>query len=391
MEHFLLEVNDKVTRKEFLSLPIKLYKNNPLWVRPLDIDIEKIFDPEKNKLFRNGEAIRWILKNEKGETIGRVAAFIDYLSIKTNPQPTGGMGFFECINCEKAANRLFDACRDWLKTRGMEAMDGPINFGTRENWWGLLVEGQFEPNYCTAYNLPYYPNLFEGYGFKVFFHQFTYHMPVSAENVDPIVWEKAKRIAQNPEYRVENISLKNLNKYAEDFVTIFNKAWGRFTGVSKMSKVHAMSLLKSIKPILDKRLMVFAYHLDEPIGMLIMVPDLNQVVKHLNGNLNLWGKIRLIYLLRVKKVCTRALGLIYGVIPQYQAKGVEGALIEGFAKCALRKGYPYTEIDLNWVGDFNPTMRKMVEQIGAKVRKVHITYRYMFDPTKEVIPPRQVS
>jgi hypothetical protein len=391
MEHFLVEVNDKVTRKEFLSLPIQVYKKNPLWVRPLDIDIEKIFDPEKNKLFRNGEAIRWILKNEKGETIGRVAAFIDYSAIKTNPQPTGGMGFFECINCEKAAYMLFDACRDWLKAKGMEAMDGPINFGTRENWWGLLVEGEFEPNYCTVYSLPYYPNLFEGYGFKVYFHQFTYHMPVSAENVDPIVWEKAKRIAQNPEYRVENISVKNLKKYAEDFVSIFNKAWGRFTGVPKMSKAHAMSLLKSIKPILDKRLMVFAYHLDEPIGMLIMVPDLNQVVKHLNGKLNLWGKIRLIYLLRVKKVCTRALGLIYGVVPQYQAKGVEGALIEGFAKCALQKDYPYTDIDLNWVGDFNPTMRKMLEQIGAKIRKVHITYRYMFDPTKEVIPPRRVS
>ena len=391
MKYVIIEINNKASQKEFLTLPIRLYKNNPNWIRPLDIDVENVFNPKTNKHFRNGEAIRWILKNSSGETVGRVAAFVDYSAIKSNAQPTGGMGFFECIHCQTAADMLFDACRNWLMAKGIEAMDGPINFGTREHWWGLLIKGEYEPNYCTVYSLLYYPELFEHYGFKEYFQQLTYHMPVSADRIEPVVWEKAKRIAQNPEYRVECISRKNLLKYADDFVAIFNRAWEKFAGVTKMSRTHALALLKTIKPILDERLIIFAYHLNDPIGMLVMVPDLNQVVKHLNGKLNFWGKLRLLYLLRVKKVCKRALGLIYGVIPQYQGKGIDGALIAHFASYALKDDYPYREIEMNWIGDFNPTMQKLVEQIGAEVRKVHVTYRYMFDPNRVVTPPDRVS
>jgi hypothetical protein len=391
MTYTLVEVKNKSTRKEFLILPVSLYKDEPNWIRPLDTDIESIFDRKQNKKFRNGEAIRWILVDEQGKTVGRVAAFIDYLTAKNNDQPTGGIGFFECIDNTEAANMLFDACKNWLKERGMEAMDGPVNFGERDRWWGLLIEGYSEPNYCMGYHLKYYKKLFEDYGFKTYFHQFTYHLPVTDEYVNPVVWEKAQRIAQNPEYSVINVSKKNLEKFAYDFVEIYNKAWGRFSGVGKMKKIQALALLKMIKPILDERLMVFAYHNNDPIGMLIMVPDLNSAVKHLNGNFNLFGKLKLIYLLKVKKVCKKALGLIFGIIPQYQGKGIDGVLIKGFAKHALSKNYPYTDIELNWIGDFNPTMCKVAEQIGARVKKKHLTLRFMFDPTKEVTPPRRVS
>lgn len=391
MAYTILEVKDKSTRKEFLHLPTTLYKNEDNWIRPLDIDIESVFDPKKNKKFRNGEAIRWILKNENGKVIGRIAAFIDYQTANNNEQPTGGVGFFECINDKEASRILFDTGKQWLKARGMEAMDGPVNFGERDRWWGLLVEGFSEPNYCMDYHLSYYRELFEDYGFVPYFYQLTYHLPVTDKFVEPVVWEKAQRIAQNPEYSVKNVSKKNLEKFAEDFVTIYNKAWGRFSGVGKMKKIQAMALLKTIKPILDERLMLFAYHNNDPIGMLIMVPDLNAAVKHLNGNFNFFGKLRLMYLIKVKKVCSKALGLIFGIIPQYQGKGIDGALIKGFAKWALKKDYPYTDIELNWIGDFNPAMCKVAEKIGAKVRKRHLTLRYLFDRTKEVVPPRRVS
>lgn len=391
MTYALIEVNDASTRKEFLKLPINLYRNKPNWIRPLNQDIENVFNPKKNKRFRNGEAIRWVLRDENGTTVGRVAAFVDYQTANNNDQPTGGLGFFECIDCKEAATTLFHACRDWLKTKGMEAMDGPVNFGERDRWWGLLVEGDYPPNYCMDYHLPYYRKLFEEYGFRTYFKQFTYHVPVSDEFVNPVVWEKAERILNNPEYTIQNVSKKTLAKYADDFVTIYNKAWGRFTGVGKMKRAQAMALLKTIKPIMDERLMIFAYHNNEPIGMLIMVPDLNAAVKHLNGNFNLYGKLKLLYLLKVKKVCKKALGLIFGIVPQYQGKGVDGALVKGFAHWALKDDYPYTNIELNWIGDFNPAMRKVAEQIGAKVRKTHLTLRYMFDQTKEVKPPRRVS
>lgn len=386
----LREVCNPQTRTDFLELPVRLYRNCPNWIRPLDNDIESVFDPVRNKNFRHGEAIRWVLY-QNNEPVGRIAAFVDSDIAKANSQPTGGVGFFECINSAELAAELFNRAKHWLKARGMEAMDGPINFGDRDRWWGLHVEGDFEPNYCMDYHLPYYKQLFEDYGFKVYFNQYTYHRLVNSINVNPLIWEKAQRVLQNPLYSIKTISKWKLGKFAEDFRMIYNSAWGRYTGVKKMSNTHARALMKTIKPIIDVDLMYFAYYEDEPIGFFIMVPDLNQIVKHLDGKFDFWSKLKLLYLLKVKKICTKAVGLIFGIVPQHQGKGVEGALVNEFAKRALKPSFRYKELELNWIGDFNPTMRKVAEQIGASVRKTHITYRYMFDRTKEVTPPRKVS
>src|ERR1043166_2413841 len=103
------EVVSADDQREFLHLPLRLYKDSQYWIRPLDKDIESVFDSEKNKSFRTGECVRWILKSESQETIGRIAAFYDNkIAKKGNDQPTGGCGFFECINDQGAAFMLFD-------------------------------------------------------------------------------------------------------------------------------------------------------------------------------------------------------------------------------------------------------------------------------------------
>lgn len=387
----LVEVNSAVTRKAFLSLPIGLYRGNPNWIRPLDRDIESVFNPKTNKLFRNGEAVRWLLRDENGKTVGRVAAFIDYSSSHKQAQPIGGMGFFECINSQSAANTLFDSCRSWLSQRGVVGMEGPVNFGERDRWWGLHVEGDSPPNYCMGYHMPYYQSLFESYGFAIYYRQLTFHRHINAENVDPIIWEKAKRIAQIPEYHIENISKKNIGRYAVAFQEIYNKAWKHFPGFKPIAIAHAFALLKRIKPILDEKLILFAFHNDTPVGFLIMLPELNQVVKHLNGKLNLYSKLKMLYLLKVKRVCTKALGIIYGTVPEHQGKGLEGALINGLAGYALKHDFPYKELEMNWIGDFNPGMIRIIEQVGGRVCKVHHTYRYMFERTKGVERHKLVS
>jgi GNAT superfamily N-acetyltransferase len=387
----LLEVTNASAKREFVMLPVKLYNNYPNWVRPLDKDVESVFDRKKNKLFRTGDAIRWILVDEKNGTVGRIAAFYDANTVKAQEQPTGGIGFFECINCEHAAYMLFDSCKRWLASKGLEAMDGPINFGDRDRWWGLHIDGDLPPNYCMGYHLNYYQQLFIGYGFREYFRQFTYGRKINNEGVDPVVWEKAQRITQNPNYSVVNISKRNLDGFANDFMTIYNLAWGRYTGVQKMTLPHAKTLMNTIKPILDEKLIYFAYFQKKPIGFFVMLPELNQIVSHLNGTFGIVNKLKFLYLLRVKKICTKALGIIFGIVPQHQGKGVEGALINEFAKHALRPNFQYTELELNWIADFNPAMQRVAEQIGAKVCKTHITFRYMFDREKAVTPPKKVS
>ncbi len=155
---------DKRLVREFLDLPKSIYKGNPSWVCPFDDSIESVFDPSRNKLFADGEAIRWVAYDSSGRAVGRIAAFYDREHAYSYEQPTGGCGFFEAIDDQQLADMMFDAARDWLAQRGMEAMDGPVNFGSRDAWWGLLVEGyEFQPLYENPYNPPYYRELFEKY------------------------------------------------------------------------------------------------------------------------------------------------------------------------------------------------------------------------------------
>ena len=171
----LLEVKDRKLISEFHKVPFAIYKNDKNWIPNLKQDIDKIFDPKKNKLYQlGGEAIKWILKDDSGNLIGRVAAFVNPKTINVDPHKLriGGMGFFECIDDQEAANTLFDACKNWLEKRDIVGMDGSINFGERNEFWGILVENFTDPPvYQVNYNPSYYKSLFEDYGFHVYFNQ----------------------------------------------------------------------------------------------------------------------------------------------------------------------------------------------------------------------------
>ena len=378
----LIEVTDKRTIKEFLDFPATLYKNDKNWIRPLDEDIEKVFNPKKNKLLRRGNAIRWILKNETNNIVGRIAAFYNEQNIKKYDQPTGGCGFFDCINDKLAAKSLFDASKIWLENYKIEAMDGPINFGSREIFWGCLSEGFFEPVYKMPYNHKYYNELFESYGFKIFFNQLTFYSPLVQGNLDPAITAKAKEIRKDPTIKFEFHNKKNPSRTASNFMEDFNEAWAKFPGVKPITLAQASALFKSMKQIIDPKLIIFAFHNNKPIAFFIMIPDLNQIIKNFGGNFNLVNKMKLLFDLKIRKVCTRAIGLIFGVIPEFQGKGVAEGMIVYFED-EIAHGVNYTDLEMNWIGDFNPRMIKLVKQIGGKVKKKHITYRYLFDRTKE--------
>ncbi len=383
--YFLKEVVGKKDEKEFLDFPARLYKNEKNWIRPLDDEVRKIFDPQRNKLFRNGEAVRWLLKNSEGKTVGRMAAFYDKRTARKNRQPTGGIGFFDCIDDQLAANRLFDAGKAWLQSKGMEAMDGPVNFGDRDNFWGCLKEGFYENTFNMNYNFPYYNQLFEKYGFKNYFNQYVYYKNI-AEGASEIAHQKALRILKNPDYKFDTFRWKRFEKYAEDFLAIYNKAWARFPGVSAMRLPQAKALLHSLKPVIDERAVIFGYYKNEPVAFYIMIPDINQIIRSFNGKLHWLNKIRLYLGLKVFRKTNRLLGLIFGVTPEQQGKGVESALIQRFEDETKKPGFPYVHLEMNWIGDFNPAMMKMVERyVEARIYKTYITYRYLFDRKKEFL------
>jgi hypothetical protein len=378
----LIEVTSPRHVRSFLDFPVKLYKKNHHWIRPLDTDVEAVFNKKKNKAFQHGTCIRWILENEAGKIIGRIAAFVyDKTTHKGNDQPTGGIGFFDCINDLQAAFLLFDRCKEWLQNKGMEAMDGPINFGTRDKWWGLLIEGyNLDPNYQCNYNFPYYKDFFEAYGFQAYFYQFTYGRKVMGP-LDIKVEEKAALVAKDSNYTFRHVENIDFVKLADDIRHVYNKAWANRGEIAELSQAQARTIVKQMKPIMDKKLLWFGYYKQDPIAFFISLPEVNQVFKHVNGNLNWLGKLKFIYH-TWRKTNKKAFGVLFGVVPEHQGKGVDGGIIMAMRKVVQEEYLRYEDYEMNWIGDFNTKMIRVAEQVTPEIVKRHITYRKLFDETK---------
>jgi GNAT superfamily N-acetyltransferase len=379
----VIEVKNKKDVREFLCFPKKLYRGDPFWVCPLDSAIEAVFDPAKNNTFRHGEAIRWILRDDNGITIGRIAAFIDRIRSAANSQPTGGIGFFEIIDNKNAAFYLFDTAREWLAARGMEAMDGPINFGENDNYWGLLVEGFMQQGFGMPYNKKYYRTFFEEYGFKNYFEQYSYHRDVRGADNEIVQFPErmmkiAEWISRRPGYSFRHFEFRNKEKFIQDIVDIYNSTWSVFKeDFTPLDPTFLEESINKAKPVVDEELIWFAYFNDKPISFFILFPDLNQILKHFDGRMNLWNIIRFIYFRMTHKM-TRMRAIVGGVHPAYQNSGVESAIFLHLYKEFKHKPW-FNELELSWVGDYNPKMIAIYEALGATKAKTHITYRYLIN------------
>lgn len=362
---------------EFLSFPAKLYKDDPHYIQPLNNDVEAVFDSKKNKFFRFGECERFLFFNDNNESVGRVAVFVNRKY--RNEQPTGGFGFFDCINDQPTADFIFDFCRNWHQQRGMEAMDGPINFGERDKFWGLLIEGFSEPLYGMNYNAPYYQQLFENLGFQIYFNQLCFGRKVH----DPVAQnflEMHARVKRNPAISAQRMKVRNLEKYAADFTEVYNRAWAQHGGGKEISKAQTLKLFNTLKPVINEHISWFVYENDKPIAMWMNIPDLNQWFKYTGSEFGIWQKIKFLVVKKFKKN-TKMVGLVFGIVPEWQRKGIDGFMIWEGTK-HFRRTTDFEDYEMQWIGDFNPKMIKIAENLETTVTRKLATYRYLFDRTK---------
>ena len=377
----LIEVNDKNTINSFHELSYTIYKNDNNWTPPLRMMVESLFDKQKNNSLKNGHVCRWLL-HDNDKFIGRIAAFVVPNYASSFEQPTGGIGFFECIDDQNAANALFDKAIDWLKTFGIEAVDGPINIGENFFNWGLLVDGFMPQSFGMPYNKPYYKALFENYGFLAFYEQYSYHLDITSPELTPRFWKIAEWTAKKPGYRYERFRFKQMDKYIADFISIYDQAWSKHDNYKKIDPAEIRAMLHESKLMIDEDFIWFVYRNDEPIAFFMMVPDLNQLFRHFrSGKLNIFSFLKMMYL-KKRKVINRCRVLVMGVIPQFQKSGIESAIFYRLRDVLYEKAW-YNEMDLGWVGDFNPKMISIFEAVGGKKVKTHITFRYLFDRRKE--------
>ncbi|HEY2583908.1 MAG TPA: GNAT family N-acetyltransferase [Mucilaginibacter sp.] len=370
------EVNNKSTRKAFLNVAREIYKNDDVWVCPLDNDVEAVFDPAKNNFHQDGKCTRWILTDDNGQLIGRVAAFINNKKAYNYEVPTGGMGFFECINDEAAAFLLFDTAKKWLIENGMQAMDGPINFGENDNFWGLLTEGfDSPPSYGMNYNHPYYHAFFENYGFKTLYAQITNHLDILKPFPERF-YKIAKWVSQKPGYEFKHLRTKEIEQFSADFMEIYNDGWKDFENFVPITHDTIRESFTKMKALMDEKLIYFAYVNGEPASFLIVLPDANPMLKPLKGKLDLIGKLKFLYL-RWKGV-SRMRAIVMGTKQKFQNHGLESAIFITLGEYVLPLNQ-YKELELSWVGDFNEKMIALHSAMGSVFGKKHLTMRYLFN------------
>ena len=392
----LIEVSTPQLAKDFLLVTVLINKDNPAFIIPLEKDVKEVFDPKKNKAFRFGEVRRWLLKDEQGRLIGRIAAFVNKkYKNKGDDGPVGGIGFFDCINDQHAADMLFDVAKHWLLQKGMEAMDGPINFGERDRWWGLVVKGaELQPMYCMNFNPPYYQQLFENYGFKNYFNQICFGMKANVRLQEKF-YDRHAECGKDPGFSSAYLKKNQLEKFAKDFTIVYNKAWAGHGGLKQLEEKVVLKMFKSMKPVMDERINWFVYYNNEPVGIWINLPDLNQWFKYLKGKFSLWHKVKFLWIKATVKN-RKFTGLVFGVVPEMQGRGVDSYMIVEGCKVIQQLsitdgvytiGKPiYDDYEMQWIGEFNPKMVNVAEAIAGNRSRILTTYRYNFDRTKEFKP-----
>lgn len=373
---YLKEVKDKKSIRAFEALPFRIYRKDAHWVAPLLADLRAVFDPRKNPLFQKGVLKRWIVLDEE-RVVGRIAAFVHTQYV--NPEDTqtpGGIGFFECEDNVSYARLLFDTAKGWLQSQGCTAMDGPINFGDRDKFWGLLVSGFAAPLYGMNYHPPYYEHLFKSYGFRVYYEQYCLGVAhIRAwrhKQVDTI----SAYLEQKYRYKAVCLQKKDLNRFARDFTVIYNDAWASHKSEKVISEAQAVALFSKMAPMIEEGLCWYLYEDAEPLAVFLCLPDLNFYFKHIRGRLGLWQKIQVLYRKYFGRN-TKVVGLIFGIRPQVQSKGVGALLIRALRNYLFKTRY--RAFEMMWIGDFNKNMLKMCEGIAPERTRVLQTLRYVFD------------
>lgn len=365
------EVKDKIGWKLFHKVPHIIYKDDPNWICPLEADVQSIFNPALNKAYADGEAICYVLQDDAGQLVGRIAAFIDLERNKTQPYPIGGIGFFECIDNQDYAFALFEKAGAWLEELGAKIIEGPVNFGERDKYWGLLVKGFYPPLFQENYHPPYYRPFFENWGFLPYEQILTFKGDTSNIPVDKLR-RIAMRLKERYDLSTQALDYANLEKYAQDFCEVYNATFNQFGHFKPIVPKQVITLLKEAKTIADPNVMAMAYYEDKPAGFCAFFPDINPLLKPVKGKLN-WRTIPGFLVRKYFKKTYDAKGVGFGIHPEYRSKGIFAVIVEYMARDRNRARYPY--MYLTTIRAHNKEAISAYENLVIEVDRVHIAYR----------------
>jgi hypothetical protein len=365
----IITVEKRSELKDFIDLPWKIYAEYPKWVPPIKKEVRRMLDTGLHPFWEFSERILFLARRGS-KTVGRIAGIIDRHHNEFHGEQMGIWGFFECADDPKAASSLFSSVETWARWKGMTFVQGPLNPSINYEA-GLLIEGfEYPPALMMTYNPPYYPRLVESCGFTKekelfsFLVKWPYRLPEWLERL-------AERLAQKKGIRIRAFRLKDPVPELALVREIYNDCWSKNWGYVPLSDHEIREIGKSMVQIADQDLAFFIYYEGEPAGVCVILPDINPLLKRLNGRIGLSGLLK--FLLYRRKI-TGLRGLLFGVKEKYRQLGLPLLAFRHLYEVVRRKGI-YRYLELGWTLEDNESINFLVEEAGAKIHNKYSIFR----------------
>lgn len=368
----IVSVDTPSDMEEFIGFPWKIYGNGPNWVPPLKEHMRRLLDPEQHPFWKFSERIL-LLARRGSETVGRIAGIIDGNYNRYHKTGMGSWGFFECINDREVSRALFESVEQWVCRRGMTFLRGPLNPSTNYEI-GMLVEGfDRPPTFMMPYNPPYYPELVEAAGLRKEKELISY---VVDRSWSPPDWMErlGERIKRDRNISIRPIDKRHIQAEVALIKHIYDQCWFKNWGFVPMTDEEAAEMASNLVKFADPDLIFFVHYRDEAVGVGLVVPDINPLLKRLNGKLGLLGLIKAL-LYRKEVIGLR--GLLFGIKDEYRQMGLPFLALD-YLFGVVKKKNQYHYLELGWNLDENEAINQLEAEGGAKPRNKYRIYRKSF-------------
>ena len=353
---------------DFTGLPFRLYRNAPLWVPQLIMDVKSILDKKKNPFFAHGEAQYFVAYNGK-EPVGRVAAIIDRNYNKYHNVNAGWFGFFECINDRDTAKALMRSAFGWLKDREMNVVYGPAS-PTLNDEAGMLLEGYDKsPCIMMPYNPPYYHELMAAVSMEKAKDLYAWYLSSSVEPTERIS-RIVERIKKRDNITLRPLDMKHFRRDLDIVKAIYNSAWEQNWDFASMTDAELEYTAAKLKPIVMPEMVQFIEIDGRAVAVAIVMPDINIVLKKMGGRLFPFGLLKFLY---YRRKITEVRLMILGVLPEYRGRGYDAVLYHAMLMTAKKVGI--TGGELSWTLEDNDAINKGIEAMGGKIYKKYRVYK----------------
>lgn len=367
MPYAVSQVATKKDLKAFIRFPLDLYRDMPLFVPHLLRERKKFFS-RSNPIFEFTDVAYFLARDARGKTTGRVTAHINHRAAQAARTQNGFFGFFECTADIEAASGLMQAAENWLRSRGMTAIQGPFNFSTNEEC-GFLVRGfDRPPVIMMPYTPPYYLDFMARLGYTAAKDLLTYEY-VHRGSIPEYLVQYSRRVQQRNQVTIRALDMRRFEDEVAAAFQIYNAAWQENWGFVPMTEAEFDYAAHEFKPIIEPSLVLVAEKEGRMVGLSLSLPDYNVVLQKMRGRLFPFGFLHFLF---GRRSIRHIRVILLGVLREYRRSGIDLLLIEKTFRNGLAKGYD--SCDMSWILEDNLLMRRALERMGASVGKVHRIY-----------------